>query len=246
MTYKTFRLHERPDLRAQIDRLSVAAWPEFLLHGNAQHWEHLFSTFAEYQVLICDGDDKVVALGHTVPLFWDSKLESLPATIDAILTDALQAREFAANTLSALAAIVAQDYRGQGLSSIVLHEMRRLALLYGLQALIVPVRPTLKHLYPLIPFERYVRWVREDGAPFDPWLRVHWRLGATQLKIIPRSLTVTGSVSQWEEWTGIQMPDSGEYVVPGALQPVKVDRNSDLGLYEDPNVWMKHSVSSEK
>jgi len=60
-------------------------------------------------------------------------------------------------------------------------------------------RPTLKSAYPLTPFERYVGWKRADGAPFDPWLRVHHRLGAEFLEIMPKALVVTGTVSKWEE-----------------------------------------------
>ena len=43
------------------------------------------------------------------------------------------------------------------------------------------------------PNARYVGWKRDDGAPFDPWLRVHHRLGAEFLKLMPRSLVVAGT-----------------------------------------------------
>jgi hypothetical protein len=39
------------------------------------------------------------------------------------------------------------------------------------------------------------------------------------------------------------LPESGPFVVPGALQPVRIDRERDEGRYEDPNVWMRHPVS---
>ena len=48
---------------------------------------------------------------------------------------------------------------------------------HGLDALIAPVRPTWKERYPLTPIERYVLWRREDGLPYDPWLRTHERVG---------------------------------------------------------------------
>jgi len=41
----------------------------------------------------------------------------------------------------------------------------------------------------------------------------------------------------------MRFPDSGPYVVPGALQPVRIDREADEGRYEDPNVWMRHRVT---
>jgi hypothetical protein len=37
-------------------------------------------------------------------------------------------------------------------------------------------------------------------------------------------------------------PDSGPYVVEGALVPVEIDRAQDTGRYVEPNVWMRHSV----
>ncbi len=91
--------------------------------------------------------------------------------------------------------------------------------------------------------ERYALWRRADRAPFDPWLRVHWRLGAEFLKVAPEAAVITGAVAEWEEWTGMRFPESGEYVVPGALQPSTINREQDVGRYEDPNVWMRHWIA---
>jgi hypothetical protein len=41
----------------------------------------------------------------------------------------------------------------------------------------------------------------------------------------------------------MRFPESGPYVVPGTLQPVRIDREQDEGRYEDPNVWMRHPVT---
>ncbi|AQZ62322.1 hypothetical protein BKM31_13375 [[Actinomadura] parvosata subsp. kistnae] len=35
-------------------------------------------------------------------------------------------------------------------------------------------------------------------------------------------------------------PDSGSYVVPGALAPVMIDRQHDRGELVEPNVWVQH------
>ena len=112
----------------------------------------------------------------------------------------------------------------------------------GLECLIAPVRPTWKERYPLVPLEDYARWTREDGQPFDPWIRLHARLGAEILAVAQRSLDISGSVADWESWTGLVFPDSGPYVVPGALVPLTIDREADQGLYVEPNVWMRHRL----
>ncbi len=62
------------------------------------------------------------------------------------------------------------------------------------------------------------------------------------MKVAPQAITVTGAVAEWEEWTGMRFPESGEYAVPGALQPVHIDRERDEGRCDDPNVWMRHPV----
>jgi hypothetical protein len=48
-------------------------------------------------------------------------------------------------------------------------------------------------------------------------------------------------VGEWEEWTELAFPETGTYVVPGALVPIEIDRDRDEGAYVEPNVWMVHS-----
>ena len=54
-----------------------------------------------------------------------------------------------------------------------------------------------------------------------------------------------GTVAEWEEWTGLAFPESGEYVIRGALNPVVVDRDRDEGILTEPNAWMIHKVEDE-
>jgi hypothetical protein len=53
-------------------------------------------------------------------------------------------------------------------------------------------------------------------------------------------MTIRGSVAEWEDWTGLPMPETGSYPVPGALVPVEIDREGDMGVYVEPNYWMVH------
>jgi hypothetical protein len=112
----------------------------------------------------------------------------------------------------------------------------------GLSHLIAPVRPNLKEQYPTIPIERYARWTRPDGEPFDPWVRVHTRLGARIGPAIPHSLHITGTVGEWESWTRMQYPETGDYVFPAGLATVHIDREADIGEYWEPNIWIIHEA----
>ncbi len=43
----------------------------------------------------------------------------------------------------------------------------------------------------------------------------------------------------------MRFPDSGPYVIAGALEPIMIDREADVGTYVEPNVWMVHRPVSQ-
>lgn len=55
-------------------------------------------------------------------------------------------------------------------------------------------------------------------------------------------MVVPGTVADWEEWAEMTFPETGTYVVPGALVPIKIDVEQDHGVYVEPNVWMLHRL----
>ena len=128
--------------------------------------------------------DVVVGYGHTIPA---REREGLPGGVDDMV-----GRWFGGgartepDVLSALVVVVDHRRRGERLSGLIIQEMRGLAGRCGFASLIAPVRPTWKERYPLIGMEDYVRWTRADERPFDPWIRLHARLGAEQLRCLPR------------------------------------------------------------
>ena len=246
-TFKTFTLRARPELADELERLAEEGWPRFMRQrdeqGVGRYWPKLFGDFADWQFVVCDSFDRVVAGGHSVPFTWDGTPADLPDSLAAILERAVHARagQRRPTALSALAALVGAAQRDQGLSRRILETMRGMASQWRLDQFVAPVRPTQKSAYPLVPMERYVHWRNAEDLPLDPWMRVHVRLGAEVVRVIPRAMVIHGTVAEWEEWTEMRFPDSGPYVVPGALQPVLIDRERDEGRYEDPNVWMRHS-----
>jgi hypothetical protein len=87
----------------------------------------------------------------------------------------------------------------------------------------------------------FARWSRADGQHIDPWIRTHQRLGAAILAPAPRSMIISGTVAEWEQWTAMAFPDTGDYVVPDALDLVSIDREADRGRYAETNLWMQHA-----
>ena len=231
---------ERPEL-AEHGIPSSEVWPEYNLHGDVfdEFWGALEHELPEFQFALLEGD-VVVAEGHTIPLAWDGDDASLLDGIDAALRAGVLARRAGApvDTLCAMAAEVSPSARSRGLAAELLRGMSELARRHGLKRLIAPVRPSWKERYPLTPIERYVTWRRDDGQLFDPWMRLHERLGARVATPLPDSMRITGSVAEWESWTGLAFPEDGDYVFPHGLAPLHVA--DGIGRYFEPNVWLVH------
>ncbi|WP_040709142.1 hypothetical protein [Nocardiopsis potens] len=244
---QTVTLAERPDLAAALDRPDLNPGPEFVRHDDVAErlWDRLETRFPEYQVMLLD-EGRVVARGASVPLCWQEPDVDLPDEgFDWALSQAVDDHDAgrAPTVAASLLIAVVPDRRRQGLSTAVAGALRENAAARGLSALIAPLRPTLKHRYPLIPMGTYAGWAQGGGeAPFDPWLRVHWKAGARILHTCERSRTVTGTLAEWEEWARMDLLSSGEYVIPGGLSPLALDRLSGTGHYVEANVWARHDI----
>jgi hypothetical protein len=234
------RYADRPDLRERrYAELSGRTFPEYLHHNDAggRYWDRLYEDHPDYQLALVD-DGELVAELHSVPTTWDGTEGDLPSGWDEAFIRAFES-DRPPSVLCALAISIKPERQGERLSSRMLDAMRAAAGGGELRELIAPVRPTLKHIYPLIPIERYAGWRRPDGTHFDPWIRLHERIGGTILAPAPHSMVIEAPVAEWEEWLGMALPEDGTYVVPEMLAPLEV--RDGVGRHVEPNVWLRHS-----
>jgi GNAT superfamily N-acetyltransferase len=244
----TRTLAEAPELTDASQQVIAEGWPAYVLATPvaAALWPRVLTEFADYQIVVIDqSSGSVVGTGHSLPLAWDGTVAGLPRGWDAAAEQAIADHDQgrAPSAAVGLSATVARSHQGRKLSRHIIQALRTTAAEHGHGALVLPVRPNRKSAYPLIPMESYVTWTTPEGLPFDPWLRVHVRLGAKILAVCPESMRITGTVRQWEEWAGMPLPGTGSYVVPDGLVPVQIDRDRDLGLYVEPNVWVHHDLA---
>jgi hypothetical protein len=241
---------EEPALEAEMLRFGASPWPEFLDHDAVVNelWRSIYALAPGYQFALLDGrTGSLAAVGNCIPMRWDGDAATLPDRgIDAVLEDGVAClRDGAtATAASALMIVISPERLGTGLGAGAIRAMAEVVARQGLADLVAPVRPTGKHHYPLIPMEGYVSWRRDDGLPFDPWIRTHERVGGEILGVASTAMHITGSIADWERWTGMALPQSGEYVIPEALVPVTIDRERDVGEYVEPACWMHHRVSA--
>ncbi|PTM56604.1 hypothetical protein [Desmospora activa] len=241
LRFTVYTAAEKPELLAAINQLSRISFPRFLFEGDrdiSQNWDPIMERYPECQFALFEGEE-MVGGGVTVPLAWNGSIDDLPDSFERILDTGERETP---NVLCATAGLVVDEHQGRGISRDVLLAMRNIALQQGLSSLIVPVRPNHKERYPLVAIEDYIQWRRDDGLLYDPWMRVHERLQAKILKIMPQAAVVRGTIQQWEEWTGMKFLSDGTYVVPGALTPVEIDLAQNEGIHIEPNVWMEHKV----
>ena len=238
-------LAERPDLTDEITALLSSRWPMFMLAGRPGHDEDvdaLIQSFPEHQVLAVDAEDRVRGVAFSLPLVWDGSAAGLPGGWDDAVSRA-GARERSGNPADAATALsitVASDAARRGLAVRLIQALGDATRRAGCRALIAPVRPVLKHQYPLVDLDEYLTWRTPEDEAFDPWVRTHLRAGARLLGVAPASMTITGTVEDWRSWVEDPLPGPGSYVVPGGLSPLVV--SDGLGTYVEPNVWLVHDV----
>lgn len=244
--HRLVSLATRPDLPDPMNDFNVAVWPEFMLNDPVmnEQWHHTEDHWPDSQLLLLDASDAIAATANTSPLAWDGTDDGLPAGVGGQMLAAVAglAAGAPADTMGALQIIVDPARRGTGLADLMLQAMCGVARSLGHRAVIACVRPTWKDRYPLAPIERYAHWTRQDGQPFDPWIRLHVRAGGRIVRPEPASMRITGTVTEWEAWTGMAFPDSGDHIVPRAAAVVHIDRDADQGTYFDPNVWIVHDL----
>lgn len=193
-----------------------------------EHWHHLTDDFPQHQIYFLDAEGRGCGVGNAILFTWDGRADALPEGIDRVFPRAVSDREEgrAPTALSAIQAVVRPDLPGQGLSRALIAAMAATTRDAGLPVLVAPVRPTMKPLCPLVPMDRYVRWTRDDGLPFDPRMRVHARPGAEVLGVCRRSMAIKGSVAEWEEWTGMASPEGRRAPRRARVHPARVPASS--------------------
>lgn len=253
--HRTFRLAVRMeivDLGSRPDLADAAlnlgdVGGEFIYRGSSgkmitlerfrRHWARYF--------LIAIEDDVPIARALSVPLAYpaDDRAE-LPdhgwdEAIQWAAQDKMDGR--APNALCALEVVIDPAHRGRGLSAPMLKALKDRAAETGLEKLIVSVRPIGKEQEPDVPMPEYATRRRDDGLFADRWLRTHERLGARMIKICPFAVTISGSLEDWREWTGVKLVD-GDNTFPGGIAPIVASVERDYGVYVEPNVWMEHPM----
>ncbi len=241
---RVLSLAERPDATEAMITME-SSWPAYI-RPDPLLVDWALERHAEHQLVVVDGEDHVVARAASVPFTWDGDAKRLPdtgwdATLRQCLSDTVAGRQL--TTLCALEIAIVPERLAQNLSVYTLRALIDHAREKGFHDLVGPVRPSRKDQSPHQSLAEYLERRRPDGLPEDPWLRVHVKVGGEVLKVCPASMTVSGSLAQWREWTGLPLDTDGPVELPGALTPLMVNTPHDYAVYVEPNVWVRHRLT---
>lgn len=239
---------ERPDLAGAALALDEL-WPRFMLQDPCSAlFVRNLDQFVDWTFFIVDPLQPDMLLGRalTVPVAWDVNTELPDRGWEAAIESAVESslRGETPRTFCALEITLAESAKGKGLSSECVAGLRDIGRRRGMPALFVPVRPTMKAQRPDEAMADSLARRRPDGEVDDPWLRVHTRLGGEIVKVAPFSMSIGGTFEQWHEWTGVDfsLDPSASGAVPGGLVPVMLRHADRIGVYVEPNVWVRHRL----
>jgi GNAT superfamily N-acetyltransferase len=238
---------DAPQLRKAASVIEQAAWNELgYLNYTKAHYEHyadLLDAYPEYQLcLVSEESGYPVAVANSVPFKCPSHDHLPPEGWDWIVETAAGTDKNDANMLGALAISVPVIHRAKGYGRVLIRAIIDLAQRQGLCGVVAPVRPSAKTQFPWVPIEEYLTWTDEHGRLYDPWLRSHLSAGGNLMGPCKRSMVVREPVAFWENWSKQRFDTSGDYALEGALAPVKIDLERQVGTYEEPNVWVSYTV----
>ena len=105
-------LAERADVEPGLEPLLASGWPRFMRESpiDRAYWERLLRDLPDYQVVLTDGEDRLLGAGHSIPFRWRPQSPDLPGGWDEVFSEAVADAD-AGRVPTAAAALV--DHHGR-------------------------------------------------------------------------------------------------------------------------------------
>lgn len=249
------RLSKKDRLFEESVNLYLAGFPHYVLLGQNNDSDLIAAAnyynecLLNYRIVMTNKSGDVIASAKTLPyrVNEDKLTEELPDDLLDLFLEGIKQhqKEEDPNSIIVFSITVDNRYQGKGISSKMIKEIKNICKQDMFKNMLLPVRPTLKHKYPLTDMDSYQQWKNEENSLFDPWIRTHVKNGGKILRIAKGAQKFTGTVEDWQEWTGMIFPETGRYIIDGALSPLEIDISKDIGNLVEDNIWIKYDILSD-
>lgn len=192
--------------------------------------------------LVAVSDGTLVGTIDGCPLDWDGDPTHLPVSGWTGMIEAAK-QGFAGLSprwVGAIGTSVDPDFEGGGLAGRLLVALRDAAFELGYVGVAAPVRPVARWRMPQLSLDEYAVQRLPDGRHFDPWVRVHERIGGRIVAVCEQSANFVGDREDWEGWLGMRLPDEGR-VLPAPAAIDFLDLFQGVGILTEPSIWIVHS-----
>jgi GNAT superfamily N-acetyltransferase len=187
---------------------------------------------------------QLVATIDAIEIDWDGNPDTLPKRgwteiiEDGLIREELD-QEIQTDWVAALGTSVLPDYQKFGLSKKLLEELIKKAKALGYKGMIAPVRPIYRFRMPDLTINEYSQVRLDNGEHFDPWLRIHERIGGKIIGVCPASAVFSAPLNDWQDWSKMKLPESGRLLVPNAINYLEI--KDGVGVLKEDSVWVLHS-----
>src|SRR3989344_5404531 len=223
--------------------LTIPLPPEYTWEPNVQSNDETSRRFLMWGIRR-NSDSKLVSFASAVLISVDPQASSYSNDGWRYALNAYY-RDGQANCLCLLSANVNPEFRSLKFSYALIQAAKEIATSLKLTCVLAPVRPTQKSQFPSMPIAEYLEKKSVNGEIYDPWLRTHEKLGGEILNICSESVLVKASLNKWQEWLGVTVLSSS-FVPEMGLVPVLVDQKKNVGIYSEPNIWVRYKIDSEQ
>lgn len=226
-------------LTEQFQRLQQQ-WPEYIQHSQAaQKYLGLrFNVFADYFFHGTDTTlNETFSYASAFPIYIDPINSAYPPTWDSALEQCweMHSKKIVPNALVVFDIVVLAAAQSQGLANELLQYVLRMAQQNHFSFVLVYVRPVL-------PLSAHFS---EEQVLQDPWVQHHLRVGASPLGLSRESMAISGTKTEWEAWTQLELNKSGDYPLPMGVVPLNYDHQNQWGTYLEPNYIVLHGLPHE-
>jgi hypothetical protein len=236
----------------ETSNLTAKVWPRYLIEKSdieepqeptSLSDEELSKRFRLWGIRQ-KSDSKLVAFASAVLISVDPNAVSYPYDGWRFAFNSYY-RGGEVNCLCLMSANVDPEFRSLKFSSALIRAAKEIAKSLNLSCVLAPVRPTQKSQFPTMLIAEYVEMKTIQGEIYDPWLRTHYKLGGEVLNICSESVLVKASLKKWQEWLGTT-DLSSPFVPELGLVPLIVDQQKNIGIYAEPNIWIRYKISLEQ